>query len=446
MIDPRTSNDPDLQAALRAWDATSPPWAQSFDESMRIRAALRDTSSHQAFGWAALTAGRIAAYRGDADLAEVLLTEAHGRFFLARDEYGTQMVTSHLAIPQVGRRNLDRALEFALPPLAAAVPYSTGDRSLLHNNAAMCYWARAEWHDAISQLVREFDLIRDGGKPDRQSTVLGNIGAVLKGLGQWELALSVTSKAWQLQLESCSDPSTLQLSQLANIVHFHCYLGNFRSALVHAEQLEHYISVPRQPIRWMYYLILVDAYSLNQLPERATGSLSRARALAPKIPTDFSAGHLTVGHAMLMGAEGDFRGCMSLALELVNQPISIVGYEVHMSAAFALIWAAKSLRLTAEAVKWARRLEELRHERSLGDILSTQVRASLSVTGPNAPMTERELACLSLAARGQTSADIAMKLGITTRTANFHFSKILRKLNAANRQEAIAKAISANLL
>ena len=61
-------------------------------------------------------------------------------------------------------------------------------------------------------------------------------------------------------------------------------------------------------------------------------------------------------------------------------------------------------------------------------------------------LTAQELSCLELSANGQTSADIGLKLGIKPRTVNFHFSKILRKLNAMNRQEAIAKAMSANLI
>ena len=62
------------------------------------------------------------------------------------------------------------------------------------------------------------------------------------------------------------------------------------------------------------------------------------------------------------------------------------------------------------------------------------------------PLTAQQLECLTLSAHGQTSTDIALKLGIKPRTVNFHFAKVLRKLNAMNRQEAIAKAVSANLL
>jgi DNA-binding CsgD family transcriptional regulator len=58
------------------------------------------------------------------------------------------------------------------------------------------------------------------------------------------------------------------------------------------------------------------------------------------------------------------------------------------------------------------------------------------------PLSRRERQCLTSAAKGMTSADIGMKLGITERTANFHFSNILSKLDVLNRKEAIAKAIA----
>lgn len=62
------------------------------------------------------------------------------------------------------------------------------------------------------------------------------------------------------------------------------------------------------------------------------------------------------------------------------------------------------------------------------------------------PLSPRELQCIGLAARGQTSRDIAFKLGISERTIQFHFDSIRSKLGAANRQEAVAKAISSGLV
>ena len=63
-----------------------------------------------------------------------------------------------------------------------------------------------------------------------------------------------------------------------------------------------------------------------------------------------------------------------------------------------------------------------------------------------APLSARERDCLVLAAHGHTSLDMAYKLGISERTVQFHFDGIRSKLGAANRQEAIAKAIAAGII
>jgi DNA-binding CsgD family transcriptional regulator len=62
-------------------------------------------------------------------------------------------------------------------------------------------------------------------------------------------------------------------------------------------------------------------------------------------------------------------------------------------------------------------------------------------TARNTPLSPRQRQCLELAAHGLTTEDIAFRLNISTRTAQFHFDCIRAKLNAANRQEAIAKGL-----
>ena len=161
MNDPRSSNDPNLKAALKAWDEASRFRDKAFDDAMRIRTALYNTASHRAYGWAAMTCGRIVAYREQLDLAEVLLTEALGRFFFVGDKYGEGVAVSHLAIPEVFRRNLDHALELALKPLSSGVAFSDRDADLLHNIAAQCYWAREECHPAILHLMKAYDLVKN---------------------------------------------------------------------------------------------------------------------------------------------------------------------------------------------------------------------------------------------------------------------------------------------
>lgn len=61
-------------------------------------------------------------------------------------------------------------------------------------------------------------------------------------------------------------------------------------------------------------------------------------------------------------------------------------------------------------------------------------------------LSKRERQCLVMAANGLTSNEIGLKLGITERTADFHFCNIITKLNVLNRKEAVARAVSLGII
>jgi DNA-binding NarL/FixJ family response regulator len=63
-----------------------------------------------------------------------------------------------------------------------------------------------------------------------------------------------------------------------------------------------------------------------------------------------------------------------------------------------------------------------------------------------ATLTLRELEILRLLAAGLSNRQLGRRLGIATRTVESHESKIYRKLEARTRMEAVAKAISLNLI
>lgn len=96
-------------------------------------------------------------------------------------------------------------------------------------------------------------------------------------------------------------------------------------------------------------------------------------------------------------------------------------------------------------------------ERHMGDILLFQryfhdlfVAGALNALVPphleGAKLSRRERECLSMAARGLTGEDIGLKLGLSIRTVQSHFDSMRSKLAAANRQEAIAKAIRLGII
>lgn len=61
-------------------------------------------------------------------------------------------------------------------------------------------------------------------------------------------------------------------------------------------------------------------------------------------------------------------------------------------------------------------------------------------------LSTRELACLRFAAEGKSSDDIAVVLGVSAFAISSYFRSAAEKLEAANRMQAIAKAIRLKLI
>jgi DNA-binding NarL/FixJ family response regulator len=61
--------------------------------------------------------------------------------------------------------------------------------------------------------------------------------------------------------------------------------------------------------------------------------------------------------------------------------------------------------------------------------------------GRRRALTRRELQVLELASHGLTNAGLAEQLGVTVSAVKFHLASIYRKLDVANRTEAVATYI-----
>jgi DNA-binding response OmpR family regulator len=61
-------------------------------------------------------------------------------------------------------------------------------------------------------------------------------------------------------------------------------------------------------------------------------------------------------------------------------------------------------------------------------------------------LSEREIECLTWAARGKTSGEIAQILDLSKRTVDFHIDNARTKLGATTRIEAVIKALSGRLI
>jgi DNA-binding NarL/FixJ family response regulator len=96
----------------------------------------------------------------------------------------------------------------------------------------------------------------------------------------------------------------------------------------------------------------------------------------------------------------------------------------------------------------------------LGDISveTNEAAAGAAVNGTHLPdaavetstaepaLTPRETEVLSLLAEGLANKEIASSLAFSTHTAKFHVESILRKLDAANRAEAVKEGIRRGLI
>jgi DNA-binding NarL/FixJ family response regulator len=67
-------------------------------------------------------------------------------------------------------------------------------------------------------------------------------------------------------------------------------------------------------------------------------------------------------------------------------------------------------------------------------------------TRSNYHLTDREREVLTWVGRGKTSSEIAIILGLSERTVNFHCDQAIKRLDVSNRAQAVAKAVSERLL
>jgi len=122
--------------------------------------------------------------------------------------------------------------------------------------------------------------------------------------------------------------------------------------------------------------------------------------------------------AILVGSNRDRARLRS---QLADASIEIVGE-------FLTIGAARAAEIDADTIMLAGEREG-RDEEPLAE-----------------PLTTREREVLALVAEGLSNKAIAQELGISDQTVKFHVASITRKLGAANRTEAVRRAVRQGLI
>ncbi len=90
--------------------------------------------------------------------------------------------------------------------------------------------------------------------------------------------------------------------------------------------------------------------------------------------------------------------------------------------------------------------EAIRAVHTGGKWIPDEIAARLELRDPDASFSSRELEALALLAKGLTNRDMGMAMGISERGAKFHVERILVKLHAADRTEAVGEAYRRGIL
>ena len=373
------------------------------------------------------------------------LAEAIGRFVIIGSEYGRIIAESHLSITYSTKSEHKRALHYALKPWNSDVQFSDSDADLLHTITAYAYWANDDYQAALLHHLKALEIVDRLGSSGRRAAVSSNMGLILLEAAEIELALMAFKESWRL-VKSGNDPlAPIALNAFVNLTVCYVLANEVEEAVRCASLLENWLKNKRAQSCWAAYRALcLTALSASKFSE-ADQWLSRTRAEVEARPTDHNTAFLHLTEASYLEATGQFAAAIAFAKKVLDAPIESISKYPHRLACETMARCYLAMGKSSQSRIWKNAAAKLMPPRFLSDIFSRQIRRDLS-GATNVCLTDTERECLALSARGQTSADIAQKLGIKPRTVNFHFSKVLRKLNALNRQEAIAKAYSANLL
>jgi DNA-binding NarL/FixJ family response regulator len=142
---------------------------------------------------------------------------------------------------------------------------------------------------------------------------------------------------------------------------------------------------------------------------------------------------------VLVGSVSD---CARLRARLAGTSVEIVGEERTLAAARAAGIEADAFMLAAEV------RDSLETERPRPRVRPGPQWETLDVTDSvrEEALTPREIQVLELVAEGLSNKRIAARLDISDQTVKFHVSSICGKLGAANRTDAVRRALRRGLI
>jgi LuxR family maltose regulon positive regulatory protein len=236
-----------------------------------------------------------------------------------------------------------------------------------------------------------------------------------------------------------------------------------RLALAHGEATDaaHWVQargldVEDQPSypREREYLVLARVLVAQGDPERALGLLERLRAEAAAQGRTGSVIEVRALQALALDASGDQAGALDVLAEAValGAPEGYLRVFVDegppMAALFRELLARRRRARPATVAGPRDHLARLVEAFEQADLPIRPPASHGRVVAPGMvePLTARELEVLRLLAAGKSNQAIARQLVVTLDTVKSHVGRILAKLGAANRTEAVARARGLGLL
>ena len=436
-------DDSYLVTAKGAWRAVADGASRSSEMAGGVYARVCTNRRHPAFAWAALTLGRLAGIAHRTEEAETYLTEAVGSFTYRRDLYGKAVAEAHLAIPAINRMDLDSALAFCQAAWGLGLLFDDQDADFLHAISANVYWNRDELHPTLMHLAQSLEIADRASNAERRVVLMTNISSVLVELGQNRLAASISDESVRLaDLSVARSPHHIR--SVVNNVFTHMFAGDSKVADQSARRVQEMLG-SGDSTDWQGRRILCHYYARRSDPSEALRQLQLQREASDVSVNALCRAPLTLSEAEVWEVQGDYHQAIDVAKKVIDLPVSVVSRGAYRFAAHCLSRCYSALGRSAESTRWKQFVLTHTQSSPLDAVFASQIGSHLRKSATN-PLTPQEMECLSLSARGQTSADIALKLGIKPRTVNFHIAKVLRKLHAVNRHEAIAKAITADFL
>jgi DNA-binding CsgD family transcriptional regulator/predicted negative regulator of RcsB-dependent stress response len=423
---------------LRASMLASPSELErTSQEAVRIALEYKDTDLEafaMAFcGLARVSLGRIEEGMGSLDEAMAIATGGEVAGFMAISEiFCVTLSACELAGDLVRTEHWCRA---------------AADYARVHNCGFLSAYCRTtyggllinsgKWRDAESELLQAINTFGEGHRALR-------VHAVLK-LADLRVCQGRLEEA-QALLSGYEDQGGAVLP-LARLCLARGEAEMARATLEQALRAESSTSLYRAPL----LLLLVEV--LMALGDMA-GAHEASRQLGELARTAQSA--LLLAQADL--AEGQVRrslGEPGAADSFQSALDRLSAYEQSLLSSRARLEMARLLRMTdhAGAVTWARaalasfqRLgashdadEAAKLLRELGAATRTNARAPSN--GSALKLTPREEEVLGLVARGMSNREIAERMFISPKTAEHHISRVLSKLGARSRAEAVAFAL-----